>query len=272
MVDLSGNTVSNANAEVVRQAVTDCYQMASQGPCVMKSASVPISADGTYIIADSTSNLTGRFVISWSSPNRNHFILADVAATRFDTNSAVTKAVDYAYLGEQVFTGFQVVSDTTQAPQLVVTIGNRNDTNPHDLTVTWYGDGANVPNLLPADTLGTTTRTNRPQPGATVSDFSGGVGASLTPGSGVSSVNCTNSPCTTARGNLSIGGGTATTGTIATVGFNDSPTSTLNCQVNQEGGTTRYGIAHSISGSTMSITAASSVSGATIQVNYSCSE
>lgn len=167
MVDRFGNAVNAQNYQAARVAVTDCYQLASAGPCAVKSATVPITADGTYIIADTTSNLTGRYVISWSSPNRNHFITADVGATRFDTNYTLTKAVDYAYVGQQVFTALAVLSDTNSDPQLQVTIGNRNDgSNPHNLVVTWYGDAANVPNLLPADALGVTARINRQSPGA----------------------------------------------------------------------------------------------------------
>jgi hypothetical protein len=132
----------------------------------MKSVTVPITADGTYILADSASTVSGRFVISWSSPNRVHEIIADVGATRFDGAYSLTKAVDYAFTGQEVLTGLAVLSDANSDPQLQVTIGNRNDgSNPDNLTVTWYGDAANSPNLLPTDTLGTTARINRQSAG-----------------------------------------------------------------------------------------------------------
>lgn len=178
MVDLQGNVVNGQNYTATRVAATDCYQLSAGGNCVMKSVTTQISADGTYLIADTTGNLTGRFVLSWSSPNRLHDIIADVGATRFDTNYAMTKTLDYAYVGQQVFTGLAVLSDTNQDPQLQVTIGNRNDgSNPHTLTVTWYGDAANVPNLLPADALGVTARTNT-QPAGFVYGITGNIGGS----------------------------------------------------------------------------------------------
>lgn len=179
MVDLFGNVVSNANYEGPRVAVTDCLQLASQGNCVVKSANVPITADGTVILATSAGNLTGRFVLAWSSPSRNHFVSLDVAATRFDSNYTMSKAVDYPYVGQPVLTGIQVVSDTNSEPQLIATIGNRNDgSNPDTLTVTWYGDGANVPAILPTGlTLGTTARTNR-QAFGILTGLTGSIGGS----------------------------------------------------------------------------------------------
>lgn len=177
MVDLTGNEVNGQNYTATRVAVTDCLQLSAGGDCVVKSVTEPISADGTVILADTTSNLTGRYVIFWSGPNRNHEIIADVGATRFDTSYALTKTVDYAFTGQQVFTGLQVVSDTSSDPQLIVTIGNRNTSSPQNLTVTWYGDAANVPNLLPPDTLGTTTRTNT-QPAGFLTGTTGSIGGS----------------------------------------------------------------------------------------------
>jgi hypothetical protein len=112
-------------------------------------------------------------------------------------------------------------------------------------------------------------------PGATVIDYSGGTAVTLTAGTNVTSATCTSSVCTTARGSLSIVGGTATTGTIATIGFNDTPTSTIVCDVHQNfnGSATNYFIGHADPTTTsVTVTSGASVAGATVKVDYSCSE
>jgi hypothetical protein len=181
-VTTNQNYTTTGNTQAARASVTDCFQLAATAgaPCVMKSVTVPISADGTYILADSASNLTGRYVISWSSPSRNHFIIADVAATRFDSIYSMTKTVDYAFGSQPVLTGLAVLSDSSSDPQLQITIGNRNDgSNPDNLTVTWYGDASNSPNLLAGGTLGTTARTNIPPPVASAMNLAGATVGSL---------------------------------------------------------------------------------------------
>jgi hypothetical protein len=95
----------------------------------------------------------------------------------------------------------------------------------------------------------------------------------FTAGTNVTSVSCSGSgSCTNTRGELTIVGGTATTGTIATVNFSTTlPAAPGLCMVSQEGGTSHYGIAHGTpSTSSFTITSAVSVSGVTLTVDYVC--
>jgi len=110
---------------------------------------------------------------------------------------------------------------------------------------------------------------------SSVIDYSAGVAATTTPGAGVTSATCTanSAQCLTAKGSLQIVGGAATTGTIATIAFNDSPKASIWCWATQNGGATYFGIGHSTpSTSSFSITAAVSVAGQTINIDYGCSE
>jgi hypothetical protein len=107
---------------------------------------------------------------------------------------------------------------------------------------------------------------------ATVMDYSASSAVTDALGTGVTSATCVTAPCTTARGNFTVVGGSATTGTILTLGFTDAPTSTLTCSVKQEGGTARLGISASISGSTMMVNAANSIAGQTFEVSWLCAQ
>lgn len=96
-----------------------------------------------------------------------------------------------------------------------------------------------------------------------------------TVGTGVTSVNCASGyTCTNQRGELTIVGGTATTGTIATLNFSATlSTAPGLCLVNQVTGTSTgvFDVGHgtpSISGFT--ITAGISVISATVTVDYYC--
>jgi hypothetical protein len=94
-----------------------------------------------------------------------------------------------------------------------------------------------------------------------------------TGGTGVTSVGCATSyTCTNQRGELTIVGGTATTGTIATVNFSATLSSAPGlCWANQDGGTTLFGISNGVpSTSGFTIGAAVSVLGQTVTVDYGC--
>jgi hypothetical protein len=95
-----------------------------------------------------------------------------------------------------------------------------------------------------------------------------------TAGTNVTSVACASSyTCTNTRGELTIVGGTATTGTIATVNFSATlGAAPGNCMVAQEGGATLFGIGHGLpSTSSFTITAGISVAASTLTVDYLCS-
>lgn len=93
---------------------------------------------------------------------------------------------------------------------------------------------------------------------------------SATPGTGVTSVTCATATCTTLRGTYTIVGGTATTGTIATLVWPATPTAYV-CTATMNGGTGFLGIGNSVATTTgMNITAGVTVLGLTLTVNYSC--
>jgi hypothetical protein len=94
--------------------------------------------------------------------------------------------------------------------------------------------------------------------------------ATLTPGTGVTSVTCASAACTNLRGTLTIVGGTATTGTVAALSWTATPTAYV-CTATMNGGATSYGIGNSVATTTgMNVTTAVSVLGITFTVNYSC--
>jgi len=94
--------------------------------------------------------------------------------------------------------------------------------------------------------------------------------ATLTPGTNVTSTVCATAACNSVRGTVTIVGGTATTGTIATLSWTAVPTAYV-CTATQNGGATSYGIGNSVATTTgFNITSAVTVSGQTLSVNYSC--
>ena len=94
-----------------------------------------------------------------------------------------------------------------------------------------------------------------------------------TAGSGVTSVACASGyTCTNTRGELTIVGGTATTGTIATVTFSAALSAAPGlCRVTQNGGPTFFGIGEGQPTTTaFAITAGNSVASSTVTVDYQC--
>jgi hypothetical protein len=92
-------------------------------------------------------------------------------------------------------------------------------------------------------------------------------------GTGVTSVGCASGySCTNTRGELTIVGGSATTGTIATVNFSAALAAAPGlCQVTQNGGTTFFGIGEGQPTSTaFTVTAGNSVASSTVTVDYRC--
>lgn len=96
--------------------------------------------------------------------------------------------------------------------------------------------------------------------------------ATFTVGSGVTSVVCASGySCNNSRGTLTIVGGTATTGTIATVTFSASLSAAPACFAQMNGGATLFSIGNSApTASAFNITAGISVIGATFNVSYQC--
>lgn len=98
----------------------------------------------------------------------------------------------------------------------------------------------------------------------------GSTTVSATPGTGVTSATCASATCTTSRGSYTIVGGTATTGTIASLAWTATPTAWV-CSVGMNGGTGFLGIGHSVATTTgMNITAGVTVLGLTFTVDYNC--
>jgi hypothetical protein len=96
--------------------------------------------------------------------------------------------------------------------------------------------------------------------------------ATFAPGTNVTSVVCaTGYACNNTRGTLTIVGGTATTGTIATVTFSTTLSAAPQCVVTQNGGTTNYAIGNGAPSTTsFVITAGITVAAATLNVSYFC--
>lgn len=106
--------------------------------------------------------------------------------------------------------------------------------------------------------------------GPTLMTYGGG-SVGFTVGSGVSSVTCTSATCQTARGSISIVGGTATTGTLATIFFPVTLATAPICGVLVNGQTTYLGIGHGAPTTAgFTITSAVSVSGKTVAIDYWC--
>lgn len=94
--------------------------------------------------------------------------------------------------------------------------------------------------------------------------------ATFSAGSGVTSVVCASGfSCNNTRGTLTIVGGTATTGTIATVTFSAALSAAPQAFVGQNGGTSLFDIGNSAPTTTaFNITSGVTVLGATFNVNY----
>lgn len=94
-----------------------------------------------------------------------------------------------------------------------------------------------------------------------------------TAGTNVTSVGCASGyTCTNQRGELTIVGGTATTGTIATLNFSAALLAAPGlCRVTQVGGATFFGIGEGTPTTTaFTITAGVTVTGSTVTVDYNC--
>jgi len=94
-----------------------------------------------------------------------------------------------------------------------------------------------------------------------------------TAGTNVTSVACASGyTCTNTRGELTIVGGTATTGTIATVNFSATLSAAPGvCTVTQNGGAVLFSLGHGTpSSSSFTITAGISVASATVTADYAC--
>lgn len=93
---------------------------------------------------------------------------------------------------------------------------------------------------------------------------------SATGGTGITSVTCATAACTVSRGSYTIVGGTATTGTIATLVWPTTTTAWV-CSVDENGGVGFLGIGHGVATATgMTITAGVTVLGVTFTVDYNC--
>lgn len=111
----------------------------------------------------------------------------------------------------------------------------------------------------------------RLQPASSLTPIPAGT-ATFTIGTNVTSVVCaTGFNCTNARGTITIVGGTATTGTIATVNFSATLGAAPMCFASINGGAANYDIGNSAPTTAgFNITAGATVVSATLNVNYIC--
>ena len=95
----------------------------------------------------------------------------------------------------------------------------------------------------------------------------------FTPGTNVTSATCISSSCNALGGSVEIVGGTATTGTIATVNYPALTVAPTSCTVSVDGGSTFFGVGHGTPTTTsFTITSAVTVSGATIDIDWICKQ
>lgn len=133
--------------------------------------------------------------------------------------------------------------------------------------------GTNTPSTSAATFAGTLNATGGTQSYGAPTTLSIPTGtATFAVGTNVTSVVCASGySCNNSRGTLTIVGGTATTGTIATVSFSAALSAAPACFAFMNGGATAFGIGNGAPSTTaFTITAAVSVASATFNVNYEC--
>ena len=189
-----------------------------------------------------------------------------------DTFNALTSGNNNTALG------FNVANNITTGTQNL-TLGTNGNCNPSTATTNNEIDICAGAGPVFKSTGGGTPSTSQTTIAGTLSVGGTQVGlsfpagtATFAGGTGITSVACASGySCNNTRGTLTIVGGTATTGTIATVTFSATLPTAPACFASMNGGATAFGIGNSApTTTTFNITAGISVVGATFNVNYQC--
>jgi hypothetical protein len=190
------------------------------------------------------------------------------------TNATCTAISGLLVDGFGQFSGGETVNGTVKlntAGSSSITIGN----SSHTGLTTVANLAASTPGneFVCGTTAGVLSASTTPCVTGAASQLSVPTGtATFVGGSGVTSVACASGYlCNNTRGTLTIVGGTATTGTIATVSFSAALSAAPACFSTMNGGTAFFGIGTSAPTTTaFNITAAISVIGTTFNVDYRC--
>jgi hypothetical protein len=248
---------------------------------------VPKSANG----ADGTANRTNTTTTgnaTLSATNYNALNLGTIAGVAsFDiyrtvggaTQGKIANVTSSAQCGNPTtstwcFSDTGLAGDSSTAPT-TDTSGALKISGSQSITSVQGTTGTKLPAALGTFTAGNLRKTdsNGNEVDAGVAGAVSNAMTSATGGSGVTSVTCATAPCTNLRGTYTIVGGTATTGTIATLVWPTTTTAYV-CSVNQNdtGVATAYlGLGHTVATATgMTVQAGISVIGTTFSVDYSC--
>lgn len=258
------------------------------------TASQLVCSDGSKILSSCTALPNGTTATTQSAADNS----TKVATTAYaDASSAAISssllAANNIWTGQNQFSG--IVGSSFAASNGVIPVGTATsgsnfNSYPFSYSASyWNGSSTQIDNWVyqvvegagsnPTSTLsfthtGTSGAAIVSFPDISVSSCVGCRGkestATLTPGTGVTSVTCATATCTNLRGSFTIVGGTATTGTVASLSWTATPTAYV-CTATMNGGTGFLGIGNSVATSTgMNITTGVTILGVTATVNYSC--
>jgi hypothetical protein len=119
---------------------------------------IPVVADGDFVLAEGT--LTGDYWVTWGNAyDRYQAIKISISGSYYSSTASISILTNFAYQGNTVISGVRVVKNGVGVPQLVASVGNRNQSSG-PLTVQWSGAADSFPQLLPGTAVGTTAITN----------------------------------------------------------------------------------------------------------------
>lgn len=144
---------STSSAAFTFSTSLECSSYTTLNIGFVKSASEPISADGTYGVAVcfAANAISGFLSLCYVGTGRTHQMEIFCDCGNFDfTKCALNLISNNSYLEEDVLTNLRIVSqDSDKTLWLLVDIANRNASNG-TLSVVWHGNGNEAPILLPS--------------------------------------------------------------------------------------------------------------------------
>jgi hypothetical protein len=148
-VTTSGATIANTvplfagPSSVGNSVITQVANgaIAVKGNLVLDTTSMPIMADGTYVIA-SGGRIRGEYILSLEGSYRTQTVHLLVNANQFDGNSTLQVLENHSYSLATMMSNFRLlISVDGQAEYLVVDIANRGTSSPGTLFVQYQGSG-----------------------------------------------------------------------------------------------------------------------------------
>lgn len=267
-----------------------------KGPCAGCEVNSQLVISNGATVTDTGSN----FATS-ASPNRvipagkiaeegSDLIITDRLRTMYGTRQSGFSSADMPTIASAAtiapVTSTILVTGTTPINTITPQTGCTTSIVVCYLTILWDHSAAasltasgNISSAIQGQVDRTTTLLYFPSNSKWYASASGldGVAVTFTPGTGVTSVTCiqpdgsTATTCNLGSGSLQIVGGTATTGTVATMNYTVG-TAPRTCSISMNGGATFLGLGHGVPGTTsMTFTSAVSVLGVTLNADYRCS-